>query len=215
MTDKDLERGDQESPSSAPPGYDVLEGIRVIEVSAYGFAPAAGAILAEWGADVIRIVHPIVADPHTRNPVGGMDESQTQVAYMWEIVNRGKQTLGVDLKNVNAREVFEALIQDADVFLTSLLPTARKRLHIDVEDVRGINPTIIYARASANGPAGEERDAGGFDVNNFWARTGLGYTAGRLSGEQGQPAMAMGDLTSAMGLAGGITGACSLPRRPD
>jgi crotonobetainyl-CoA:carnitine CoA-transferase CaiB-like acyl-CoA transferase len=189
-----------------PGAYDILSGVRVVEFSSYAYAPAAGAVLAEWGADVVRVVHPHVGDPMLTNPVRGMGDDHG-VAYMWEILNRGKRCIGIDVGTGEGSGVLATLVRTADVFLTNALPKARKRLRIDVEDLRCLNGGLVYARASANGPAGPERDAGGFDASSFWARSGLADAAGALSGEHGQPAMAIGDLTSGGFLAAGVVGA--------
>ena len=195
--------GDEESSGDT----DVLAGVRVVELSSYAFAPAAGAVLADWGADVVRIVRPGVGDPMLGNPVSGMDDDGVPVAYMWEILNRGKRTIGIDLATPEARPVVADLIGSADVFLTSLLPAARRRLALDVDDVRAINPRIVYARASANGPRGPESGSGGFDATSFWARSGLADAAHAVSGTHTQPAMAMGDLCSGANLAAAVVAA--------
>jgi crotonobetainyl-CoA:carnitine CoA-transferase CaiB-like acyl-CoA transferase len=187
--------------------YDVLGGIRVVELSSYAFAPAAGAILAEWGADVIRVGRPDVADPLMSNPVKGMAEDSVDVAYMWEILNRAKRSIGLDLTTLDGRAVFDALIDRADVFLTSALPAARRKLAITADDLRASNPRLVYACASGNGPTGPESERGGFDASSFWARSGLADASFAMSGEHSQPAMAIGDLASGTALAAGIVGA--------
>jgi crotonobetainyl-CoA:carnitine CoA-transferase CaiB-like acyl-CoA transferase len=190
-----------------PPDYDILAGVRVVELSSYAFGPAAGAVLAEWGADVVRVVRPTIGDPLMGNPIKGMDEAGIDVAYMWEILNRGKRAIGIELREPNGLAVFLDLIRSADVFLTSALPPARRKLGVDVADLRAFNPDVIYAVASANGPLGPERDVGGFDASSFWARSGLADANFVFAGDHVQPAMAMGDLDSGFNLAAGVVGA--------
>ncbi|MBW2426908.1 MAG: CoA transferase [Deltaproteobacteria bacterium] len=188
--------------------YDLLAGIRVVEASMYAFAPASAAVLADWGADVVKIVPPDVADPMSGTPIAGLPERDVGVAFMWEITNRGKRSIGLDLASEGAREVVEALVGTADVFITNLLPRARARFGIDVEDLHAIKPDLIYARASGHGPDGPERDSGGFDHTDFWARTGIGHAASMVADEfVPQAGPALGDLASGAFLAGGIAAA--------
>jgi crotonobetainyl-CoA:carnitine CoA-transferase CaiB-like acyl-CoA transferase len=188
--------------------YDLLSGVRVVEASMYAFAPSAAAVLADWGADVVKIVPPDVADPMRGTPIAGLPERDIGIAFMWEITNRGKRSIGLDLASEGAREVLAALVGRADVFLTNLLPRARARFGIDVEDLTAIKPDLIYARATGHGPDGPERDAGGFDHTDFWARTGIGHAASLVSHEfVPQAGPALGDLASGAFLAGGIAAA--------
>jgi len=188
--------------------YDLLTGIRVIEASMYAFAPSAAAVLADWGADVVKIVPPDVADPMRGTPIAGLPERDVGVAFMWEITNRGKRSIGIDLASEGGREVVAALVGTADVFITNLLPRARARFRIDVEDLLAIKPDLIYARASGHGADGPERDAGGFDHTDFWARTGIGHAASMVSDEfVPQAGPALGDLASGAFLAGGVAAA--------
>jgi crotonobetainyl-CoA:carnitine CoA-transferase CaiB-like acyl-CoA transferase len=77
--------------------YDLLAGVRVVELSMYAFAPSAAAVLAEWGADVIKVVPPQTADPMMGNPIAGLPNKDVGIAFMWEILNRGKRCVGVDV----------------------------------------------------------------------------------------------------------------------
>lgn len=192
--------------------YGLLDGVRVVELSMYAFAPSATAILADWGADVIKVVPPDVADPMRGNPVAGLPERDVGIAFMWELMNRGKRCVGIDVSQPAGREVLYELVAEADVFVTNLLPDARRRFEIDIDDLRGVKPELIYARASGHGPKGPESGVGGFDHTDFWARTGIGHAASMASGAfVAQVGPAMGDLSSGAFLAGGI--AAALVRR--
>jgi crotonobetainyl-CoA:carnitine CoA-transferase CaiB-like acyl-CoA transferase len=138
----------------------------------YMFVPTAGAVLADWGAEVIKIGHPEYADPMRANTIGGLPAKDLDVGFMWEISNRGKQSVGVDLATEEGYDILRTLVAEADVFLTSFRPSARRRLRIDVEDIRAINPDIVYARGSGQGVRGPQHDAPGFDHTSFWARSG-------------------------------------------
>nr|MDT0664352.1 CoA transferase [Micromonospora sp. DSM 115978] len=188
--------------------YDLLAGVRVIEASMYAFAPSAGAVLADWGADVIKVVPPDLLDPMNGNIIAGLPDREVDVAFMWEITNRGKRCVGVDQSSDEGQKVMAALVREADVFITNLLPGARRRFRVDVADLTTIKPDLVYARASAHGPAGPESEAGGFDHTDFWARTGMGHAASLVCDEfVPQPGPALGDLASGAFLAGGIAAA--------
>ena len=188
--------------------YDLLEGIKVIELSLYAFAPSAAAVLSDWGADVIKVVPPATADPMMGTPIAGLPQREVGIAFMWELLNRGKRCVGIDVSNPDGRAVFVDLLRDADVFITNLLPGARSRFGVDVEDVQAVNPSVVYARASAHGNEGPERATGGYDHTDFWARTGIGHAASQVADEfVPQPGPAMGDLTSGAAMAGAIAAA--------
>jgi crotonobetainyl-CoA:carnitine CoA-transferase CaiB-like acyl-CoA transferase len=188
--------------------YDLLSDVKVVELSMYAFAPSCAAVLADWGADVIKVVPPGVADPMKGNPIAGLPKIDVGVAFMWEQLNRGKRCIGLDVSKPEGREVLLRLLEQADVFLTNLLPGARRRFGIDIADVRAVNPRIIYARASGHGDRGPEREQGGFDHTDFWARTGIGHAASMAVGEfVPQAGPAMGDASSGAFLAGSIAAA--------
>jgi crotonobetainyl-CoA:carnitine CoA-transferase CaiB-like acyl-CoA transferase len=188
--------------------YDLLDGVRVVEVSMYAFAPSAAAVLADWGADVVKVVPPRVADPMMGTPVAGLPPRTIDVSFMWEIVNRGKRSIGLDLGHPDGRDVLVDLVRGTDVFITNLLPDARRRFVVEPDDLLPVNPRLVYARASGHGPDGPEREAGGFDHTDFWARTGIGHAASLVADEfVPQAGPALGDLTSGAFLAGGIAAA--------
>jgi crotonobetainyl-CoA:carnitine CoA-transferase CaiB-like acyl-CoA transferase len=188
--------------------YDLLGGIRVVELSLYAFAPSAGAVLADWGADVVKVVPPKTADPMMGTPIAGLPDRDVGIAFMWELLNRGKRCVGIDVAHEDGRGILIDLVQQADVFLTNLLPDARARYRLDVPDLQAVNPAIIYARASAHGTEGPEQSSGGYDHTDFWARAGIGHAASQVCQEfVPQPGPAMGDLISGSAMAGAISAA--------
>ena len=188
--------------------YDLLEGINVVELSMYAFAPASAAVLSDWGADVIKVVAPLIPDTLMGNAIGGLPDKQVGVAFMWEIMNRGKRCIGVDVSTDDGRDVLLDLVRRADVFITNLLPARRRRFRLDPDDLFAVNAGLIYARASGHGDRGPEREYGGYDHTDFWARTGIGHAASMVAGEFApQAGPALGDLTSAAFLAGAIAAA--------
>lgn len=186
-----------------------LDGIRVLEVAMYGFVPSAGAVLAEWGADVIKVEHAVTGDPQRGLRQTGMLRVDGDPNPNIEHANRGKRAIGLDMSVPEGREVLLELAKTADVFLTSFLPGHRKKFGIDVHDIRAVNPTIIYARGSALGPRGLEAEKGGYDMTAFWCRAGTAatITPPGLDGMIPPPGPAYGDTISGTNLAGGITAA--------
>ncbi len=185
----------------------VLEGVRVLEVAQWWFVPAAGAALADWGAEVIKIEHPETGDPQRGLVTSGL-VPKGGFNFMWEQPNRGKKSVGIDIKTPGGRELLYKLAEKSDVFLTSFLPDARRKLQIDVEHIRAVNPNIIYARGSGQGTRGPEAERGGYDGASFWARGGI---AAALSGAGEGPPVgqrpAFGDGIGGQTIAGGIAGA--------
>ncbi|MFC7260288.1 CaiB/BaiF CoA transferase family protein [Streptomyces lutosisoli] len=186
-----------------------LEGIRVLEVAMYGFVPSAGAVLADWGADVIKVEHAVTGDPQRGLRQTGTLRVEGDPNPNIEHANRGKRSLGLDMARPEGKEVLHELVRRSDVFLTSFLPGARTRLGIDVDDICALNPTIVYARGSALGPRGPEADRGGYDMTAFWARAGTAasITPPGVEGMISPPAPAYGDTISGTNLAGGIAAA--------
>src|ERR1700742_5024584 len=186
-----------------------LEGIRVLEVAMYGFVPAAGAVLAECGADVIKVEHAVTGDPQGGLRQTGMLRVEGDPNLNIEHANRGKRSIGLDMSVPEGKEVLYELARRADVFLTSFLPGTRERFGIDVEDIRAVNRKIVYARVSALGPRGEESTRGGYDMTAFWCRAGTAatITPAGMPGMIAPPGPAYGDTISGTNLAGGIAAA--------
>jgi crotonobetainyl-CoA:carnitine CoA-transferase CaiB-like acyl-CoA transferase len=183
-----------------------LSGVRVIEVAAWTFVPAAGAVLAEWGADVIKVEHPETGDPQRGLSAGGM-VSTKGINFMVEIPNRGKRSVGINLATDEGRELLYKLVASADVFLTNFLPDARRKLRINVEDLRAVNPDLIYVRGSGNGVRGPDAGRGGYDATSYWARSGIGAILQQGEEYPYQQPIAFGDVAGAQTIAGGIAAA--------
>jgi len=169
--------------------------------------PAAGAVLAEWGAEVIKVEPRDGGDPQRGLVTMGLVDPGGEVNYMIELPNRGKKSIGVDLTTEGGREVVLELAKTCDVFLTSYLPSRRKRFGIDVDDIRAVNPNIIYVRGSGHGPNGPDADQPGYDGVSFWSRGGIGVALTPEGSEPIRPRPAFGDLLGGMTIAGGIAAA--------
>jgi crotonobetainyl-CoA:carnitine CoA-transferase CaiB-like acyl-CoA transferase len=187
----------------------VMEGFRVLELAQFTFVPAAGAILADWGADVIKVEHPARGDTQRGFlNMGGIQVDPNRHPLM-EHPNRGKRSVGIDVSTPGGQEVIYELAKTSDVFLTNYMPAQRQKHKFDVEHIRAANPNIVYARGSAYGDKGPERDVGGYDGTAFWTRSGVGYalTPEELGGALGQGIPAFGDSIGGMFIAGGISAA--------
>lgn len=188
--------------------YLPLEGIKVIEVAAFMAVPSAGRVLADWGAEVIKIEDPKHGDPIRGLTTATVGRTKDSMNHAMTHSMRGKRSVALDVTRPAGQEVLYRLLKDADVFLTSLRPVARRRFNLDVRDVRAVNPSIIYARGSGVGPRGPEQDRGGFDFASFWCRAGIASVYHRPEYEYPPPQNpAFGDLTLGVILAGGIAAA--------
>ncbi len=186
-----------------------MDGVRVLEVAQFTFTPAAGAVLADWGADVIKVEHAERGDAQRGIKIGTGGAAAGSFQPLMEHPNRGKRSIGLAIETPNGKRLLDELIARSDVFLTNFLPGARRKLGIDVDAVRAVNPTIIYARGSAFGPRGPESEDGGYDLSAFWCRAGSAYGATPVGADNisAQPAGAYGDSIGGMTIAGGIAAA--------
>ncbi|HMP55658.1 MAG TPA: CoA transferase, partial [Novosphingobium sp.] len=187
----------------------VLAGMKVIEVAQFTFVPSCGGLLADWGAEVIKIEHPLRGDAQ-RGFVQWSGAPVDPLANpMLEHSNRGKRSVGLDLSKPEGQALLHDMARSADVFLTNLLPADRQKLKVDVEHLRAANPAIVYARGSAYGDKGPDRERGGFDVTAFWSHGAIGWS---LTPDTFDVPLSMsiggfGDSTSGANLAGGIAAA--------
>jgi crotonobetainyl-CoA:carnitine CoA-transferase CaiB-like acyl-CoA transferase len=188
---------------------DVMKGIRILEVAEHTFVPAASAVLAEWGADVIKVEHAERGDAMRGIAQSGVVAFTTKVHVLMEHSNRGKRSIGIDLAHPQGLDLVYRLAATADVFLTNKTPPVLRKLKIDVADVRKHNPKIIYTRGTAFGTRGPDGDKGGYDFTSFWCRSGsaASCTPQGLPALISQPGPGYGDSIGAMTIAGGIAAA--------
>jgi len=190
-----------------PPMGLPLEGIRVIDVAEHGFVPTAAAVLAEYGADVIKVER-LDGDPNRKIIPSGMVASRDGIDYLAEVFNRNKRGIALDITTDAGQSVLARLIESADVFITNQLPQVQRKLHTTAEEVMAINPRIVYARGHGQGQRGPDAELGAFDSVAYWSRGGPGHvlsTPGAASPPSQRPAL--GDLPSGTFLAGGICAA--------
>jgi len=186
-----------------------LEGVRILEVAQAAFVPSAAQILVDWGAQVIKVEHPEHGDMARGIKVLGVDPHPSGVQYLWEIFNRGKRSVGLDVGHPDGREALLRLVDEADVFMTNFLGKARARLQIDPDDIRARNPKIIYARGTSHGPIGPDADAGGYDSASYWSRAGMAVASMPVDYEYpiAIPGPSFGDSQCGTALAGAIAAA--------
>lgn len=187
-----------------------LDGIKVIEVSSWMFIPSAGAILVDWGADVIKVEHPVTGDPQRGLVTSGLLPGGAEgVNFMMEQPNHGKRSVAIDIGHPDGREALLKLVETADVFLTNYLPAVRRKLGIDTDDIRERNPDIVIARGTGQGPNGPDAEKGGYDGTSFWARGGVASVLPEREGgwPMGQPSPAFGDVMGGLSTAGAIAAA--------
>lgn len=151
-----------------------LHGIRVIELGVWVAGPAAAGLLSDWGADVVK-VEPPAGDPQ-RRIFGAMGIADQAGVPPFEIDNRGKRSVVLDLTDAAALAQMEQLLATADVFVTNVRPDGLRRLGLAHEQVLARHPRLIYASLTGYGLTGPERDRAGYDVGAFWARSGLAHT---------------------------------------
>ncbi len=180
-----------------------FDGVRVIEVASWTFVPGAGAIMADLGADVIK-VEPPTGDPQRalRNALNADDSTPNPFL---QVPNRGKRSITLDLQTSAGLDTLLRLTKTADVFLTSYLPKVRAKLGIDAENLRATNPRLVYVRGSGWGRTGPMADAGGFDSAAAWSAAGVQnkLTAPGAAEPAAQPA-AFFDLQGSSAIAGAV-----------
>ena len=174
---------------ASPGGLSSLAGLRVIEMGVWVAAPAAGALLADWGADVIK-VEPPTGDP-MRNAFGslGIGKDFPNPAFAQD--NRGKRSVVLDLRQPDDRERLEELVGTADVFLTNLRPDALDGLGLEPHATAARHPHLVYCSVSGYGLRGEDRNRPAYDIGAFWARSGLSV---QLASSEGVPLNARGGI---------------------
>ncbi len=184
-----------------------LSGIKVVDFSEHGFVPSAAAVLADWGADVIKIERPD-GDPMRQIIRNNLVPDADGYDYLFQLVNRNKRGIALDVTVAPGRDVFDRLVAWADVYITNQLPRVRRKLRTEPADLFAVNPRLVFARGHGQGQRGPDAEKGGFDSVSFWTRGGVGH----LLTEPGArapvtPRPEQGDVPSGMFLAGGVCAA--------
>ena len=186
---------------------EAFDGVHVVELAQWVFVPVAGALLADWGADVIRVERP-EGDPYRNLATQGIGTDSSGVNLSVALANRGKRSIALDLHTEEGRALLDQLLESADVFLTNFRPAALRKLGLDAEELTRRFPTLVYARGHGFGVRGPGADKPGYDSSAFWAQGGLAHIL--TPPEREYPISqrgAMGDRNGAMALAFGIAAA--------
>jgi crotonobetainyl-CoA:carnitine CoA-transferase CaiB-like acyl-CoA transferase len=184
-----------------------FEGVRVVELAQWVFVPVAGALLADWGAEVVH-VEPIEGDPYRGLITQGIGAERGGVNLSLALANRGKRSVALDIRHDEGNAVLHKLIESADVFLTSVRPGALERAGLGADELTRRYPGLVYARGHGYGARGPDADQAGYDATAFWARGGMAHmlTPPERDYPIGQRG-AMGDRNGALALAFGIAAA--------
>src|SRR6185369_533426 len=183
-----------------------LVGVRVLELGIWVAVPSAAAVLADWGARVVKI-EPPDGDPLRGLAATGLVPYQPDVNPAFQLDNRGKRSVTLDLRTPEGRDVAHALVRKADVFLSNLRRQKLVGLGMDADTLRAVNPRLVYAGLTGYGTEGPERDRAAFDYAAFWARAGIMASLGEPEGPPPTQRPGMGDHMTGLGMAGAIAAA--------
>jgi crotonobetainyl-CoA:carnitine CoA-transferase CaiB-like acyl-CoA transferase len=176
----------------------IFSGLKVVDFASFIAGPAAAVILSDFGADVIKVEPPsgdMWRIGHKLPP-----QPQSDDAYPFQMANRNKRGLTLDLKSPDAQEVLQRLVEWADVFIVNTPHPARKRLKLEYDDVANLNPRLIYADLTGFGEKGPDANLPGFDITAYWARSGLLSMTRDAGAPPTWPAAGSGDNATATGL---------------
>ena len=181
----------------------ILHGIRVVEIASYIAGPAAATVMADFGADVIKVEPPNGGDPYralyrlTALPV-------CELNYAWLLDGRNKRSLALDLKREEGREVLLELVRGADVFVTNQHASVLQALRLSYPELAPANPRLVYAHMTGYGAEGPEAEKPGYDATAWWARSGLMDCVRPGDQEPAISTAGMGDHPTSMALFGAI-----------
>jgi crotonobetainyl-CoA:carnitine CoA-transferase CaiB-like acyl-CoA transferase len=170
-------------------GLSALRGLRVVELGVWVAAPAAASLLADWGADVVKIEAP-GGDP-MRHVFGSIGIEGDLPNPAFALDNRGKRSVVLDLRGDRDRAELERFLATADVFVSNLRPDVLERLHLEPEATVARHPRLVYCSVSGYGLRGEERNRPSYDIGAFWARSGLSM---QMADSDGSPLNARGGI---------------------
>lgn len=194
--------------SKVNPGAGPMAGVRVVELGVWVAGPAAGLTLADWGADVVKIEPLGLGDPARlfSRLLGGMG-ADLPFNPPFEMDNRGKRSIAVDLGTDEGRGIGMELVDGADVLVTNIRQSALARIGFDPAPIMQRNPRLVYAAITGYGMEGPEADRAAYDISAFWARSGIAHM---LTGPGQAPPFqrgGMGDHNAGMAAAGGVAAA--------
>ena len=181
----------------------IFSGLKVVDLASFIAGPSSTTVLSDFGADVIKVEPPGAGDPY-RNFYRTPGNPVLPENYAWQLTNRNKRSLAVDLKNPESAKILAGLVKWADVFVTNFPPRVRKGLKVTYEDLSPLNSRLIYADITGYGETGPEADKPGFDITAYWARSGLMQYTRNEGSPPAIPVPGIGDHATAMSLYAGI-----------
>jgi formyl-CoA transferase len=176
----------------------IFSGLKVVDLASFIAGPAAAVILSDFGADVIKVEPPKGELWRIANKIP--PQPMAKEAYQWHLSNRNKRGLALNLKTPGAAAVTERLVRWADVLIVNTPHPARKKLHLEYDDVVQWNPRLIYADLTGFGEKGPDADLPGFDITAYWARSGLLSQTRDAGAPPTWPLSGSGDHATAVGL---------------
>ena len=181
-----------------------LQGVRVVELGVWIAGPAASGVLGDWGADIVKI-EPLSGDPSRlfRRMLSLTRDDNP----IFELDNRNKRGIALDVSTAEGRAIVLDLVRDADVFVTNARAESVARAGLDYESLRAINPRIVYGQITGYGLEGPEADRPGFDIAAYWARSGLAHLHTPDDGEPPILRGGVGDHSTGVAFAGAIAAA--------
>ncbi len=188
-----------------------MDGVRVVEMGVWVAGPSCAAMLADWGADVVKI------EPPQGDPFRGLFASALGAAIPvnppFETDNRGKRSICLNLNNGEGRAIGERLISEADVFVTNMRPRVLEQFGFDYDTIAAKNPRIVYAQLTGQGPDSPEANRAAYDIGGFWARAGVGMSLTPEGSPIPQQRGGMGDHMTGVAAAGAIAAALFVRER--
>ena len=185
-----------------------LEGVKIVELAIWAAGPAGGGIMADWGAEVIKIEDPEGGDPFRGFlSLGVGAASASAINGSFDSDNRNKKSVAIDVRTKEGQEIAYRLIKDADVFLTNFRPAAIERYGMSYAKLKALNPRLVYVWVTGYGPVGPEKDRAAFDYAGFWARSGIMATIGEPDAPPPGQRPGMGDHTTSIAVVAATTGA--------
>ena len=181
----------------------LFSDLKVLDMASFIAGPAATTMLSDFGADVIKIEPPGTGDP-SRNLYKVPPDPMSSTNYMWQLTNRNKRGITLNLKSPHGQDVLRKLIGWADVLVVNYPPPVRARLHVTYEEVSPLNPRLIYADVTGYGNSGPDAAEPGFDVTAYWARSGLMDATRNVGCPPALPVPGLGDQATATTLYGSI-----------
>ena len=184
-----------------------LQGIKVVELGHWVAVPSACAILADWGAEIIKI-----EDPEVGDSLRGVKSTEgvpqgNHIVPVFEVLNRGKRGLAVNLRLRQGREIVYRLVKQCDIFASNFQPRVLAKLGMDYETLGQLNSRLIYAIVTGYGEVGPDKDKPGYDYTAFWARGGLMSKLGAPASPPPSHRPGIGDNITSMCVTSGILAA--------